>query len=70
MMHQNGIHTDKDDQGRWRGITITFTKGKCIDYGDGPWGFLPSISQGLADMLKLVVNSSKIIEESVRNLRL
>lgn len=63
MMHQNGVHTDKDDQISWREKTITFTKGKSVDYGGEPWEVIPSISQGIVDMLKQVVNSSKIIQE-------
>jgi hypothetical protein len=64
MMHQNGIHISKDDTVSWRGITITFTNGKPINYGREPWEVLPSISQGIVDMLKQVVNSPKIIQES------
>ena len=63
LMHQNGIHSGKDDSVPWPGRTITFTKGKPVDYGDGPWDVLPSISQGIVDMLKQVVNSSNIIQE-------
>ena len=44
MMHQNGVHTDKDDTVAWRGVTITFTKVKPIDYGGEPWEVIFSIS--------------------------
>jgi hypothetical protein len=42
---------------------ITFTKGKPVDYAGEPWEVIPSISQGIVDMLKQVVDSSKIIQE-------
>jgi hypothetical protein len=64
MMHQNGIHRDINDQVTWHEITITFTNGKPIDYGGEPWEVLPSISQGIVDMLKLIVNSPRIIQDS------
>src|SRR5688572_16805278 len=63
LMHQNGRHIGNDDKVDWNKIIVTFTKGKPIDYGDGPWEVLPTISQGVVDMLKQVVNSPKIIQE-------
>jgi hypothetical protein len=63
VMHQNGIYDGSDKTLHWRGKTITFTKGKRIDYGGEVWEVLPSISQGVVDMLNQVVNSSKIIQE-------
>lgn len=64
MMHQNGIHDGKDQKLDWDRKTITFTKGKRIDFGGEVWEVLPSISQGVVDMLRQVVNSSNIIQES------
>jgi len=39
------------------------SSGLCIDYGGEVWGILPSLSQGVVDMLKLIVNSGKIIQD-------
>jgi hypothetical protein len=64
LMHQNGIHDGGYDQITWRKITITFTKGKPVDYGGEVWEVLASLSQGIIDMLKAVVNSPKIIQEN------
>ena len=63
MMHQNGIHDGGYRKLEWYGKSITFTKGKSIDYGGEVWRVLPSLSQGVVDMLKLVVNSAKVIQE-------
>jgi hypothetical protein len=65
LTHQNGIHDRGDDQVIWRNtITITFTKGKPVDYGGEVWEVLPSLLQGIVDMLKDVVNSNKILQEN------
>jgi hypothetical protein len=65
LMHQNGIHDGGYDQVTWRNtITITFTKGKPVDYGGEVWEVLPRLSQGIVDMLKAVVNSNKILQEN------
>jgi len=64
LMHKNGIHNRDDDQVTWRTKTITFTKGKTVDYGGKVWEVLPSLSQGIVDMLKTVVNSKKILQEN------
>ncbi len=64
MMHQNGIYDGKDDEIEWSGNTIRFQKGKTVDFGGEVWEVLPSISQGVVNMLKNIVNSSKIIQES------
>lgn len=63
-MHQNGIHDGGDDEKDWRGKKIKFTKGKPVDYGGEVWEVLPSLSQGIVDMLKAVVNSNKILNEN------
>jgi hypothetical protein len=63
MMHQNGIYDGGYKELHWRGKTITFRKGKRIDYGGEVWEVLPSISQGIVDMLRQIVNSNKIIQE-------
>ena len=63
MMHQNGIHEGKDDEIEWHGKTIRFRNGKRVDFDGEVWEVLPSISQRVGDMLKLVVNSGKIIQE-------
>lgn len=65
LMHQNGIHKHKDKKIEWSGKTICFKKDKPINYGgEGKvWDVLPSISQGIVEMLKTVVNSRKIIGE-------
>ncbi|MGB8936792.1 MAG: hypothetical protein WCC17_17005 [Candidatus Nitrosopolaris sp.] len=64
LMHQNGIHDSGYDKITWRKtITVTFTKGKPVDYGGEVWEVLPSLSQGIVDMLKAVVNSDKILHE-------
>lgn len=63
-MHQNGIHTGGNGQVIWSGITVTYTKGKTVDYGGDVWDALIPISQGIVDMLKEVVNSPKIIQEN------
>jgi hypothetical protein len=62
VMHQNGIHHGNDEKLDWDEKTITFTKGKSIDYSGKVWEVLPSISQGVMNMLKLVVKSDKIIQ--------
>jgi hypothetical protein len=62
MMHQNGIHHGNDKKPEWGKKTITFTKGKRIDYGGKVWEVLPSISQGVMNMLKAVVKSDKVIQ--------
>jgi hypothetical protein len=62
-MHQNGIHHGNDKKLDCGTKTITFTKGKSIDYGGKVWEILPSVSQGVVDMPKLVVKSGKIIQE-------
>lgn len=64
VMHQNGIHNGKDEKIDWSRKTIAFKKGKSIDYGGEVWEVLPSLSQGVVDMLKALVKSSKIIQES------
>jgi hypothetical protein len=65
LMHQNGIHDGGYDKKTWRKtITITFTKGKPVDYGGEVWEVLPALSSGIVDMLKAVVNSPKIIQEN------
>jgi hypothetical protein len=48
----------------WSGITVTYTKGKPVDYGGDVWDTLTTISQGIVEMLEEVVNSSKIIQEN------
>ena len=53
----------KNDQISWCGITVTFTKGKPVDYGDEVWEVLTQISQGIVDMLREVISSSKVIQE-------
>lgn len=66
LMHQNGIHDGGYDQITWRNtITITFTKDKPVDYGGEVWEVLPSLSQGIVDMLKAVVNSNKILNQII-----
>jgi hypothetical protein len=62
VMHQNGIHHGNDEKLDWGKKTITFTKGKSIDYSGKVWEVLPSISQGVMNMLKLVVKSDKIMQ--------
>jgi hypothetical protein len=37
MTHQNGIHDGNDKKLDWGRKTITFTKGKGIDYGGEVW---------------------------------
>jgi hypothetical protein len=63
-MHTNGVHTDRHDQISWSGIMVTYTKGKPVDYGGDAWSALIQIAQGVVDMLKNVVNSTKIIQEN------
>jgi hypothetical protein len=64
LMHQNGIHDRSDDEKDWRGKKIKFTKGKPVNYGGEVWDVLPSLSQGIVDMLKAVVNSNTILQEN------
>lgn len=64
LMHQNGIHDAGDDEKDWRGKKIKFTKGKPVDYGGEVWEVLPSLSQGIVDILKAVINSTKILQEN------
>jgi hypothetical protein len=64
MMHQNGIYDGKDEEVEWSGKTIRFQKGKSVDFGGEVWEVLPSISQGVVNMLKNIVNSRKIVQES------
>jgi hypothetical protein len=63
MMHQNGFYNGSYKKLDWGKKTVTFMKGKRIDYGGEVWEVLPSISQGIVDMLRQVVNSNKIIQE-------
>jgi hypothetical protein len=63
MMHQNGIYEGKDEEIEWYGKTIRFRRGKSVDFGGEVWEGLPSISQGIVNMLKNIVNSGKIIQE-------
>ena len=62
VMHQNGIYDSGNKKLEWNKKTITFTKGKRVDYGGEVWEVLPSLSQGVVDMLKQVVNSNQIIQ--------
>ena len=62
--HTNGIHED-DDEITWNGMTIIFKKGSHIDYGGRSlWDVVLRLSDGVLDILKRVVNSSKIIQEA------
>jgi hypothetical protein len=61
VMHQNGIYHGDDKKFDWDKKTIIFTNGKRVDYGGEVWETLPSLSQGVVDMLKVFVKSSKII---------
>jgi hypothetical protein len=62
-MHTNGIHTRGNDQVTWSGITVTYTKGKPVDYGADVWDALTQISQGIVDMLREILISSKVMQE-------
>jgi hypothetical protein len=55
-MHSNSVHTAKDDEANWNGISITFTKGKPVKFNDA-WEVMFIVAQGLLDMLKQVINS-------------
>jgi hypothetical protein len=62
VMHQNGFYDGDDKKLEWSKKTITFTKGKCVDYGGEVWEILPLLSQGVVDMLKGIVKSKKVID--------
>lgn len=63
--HNNGIHVNDDCEVTWNGMTIIFRRGEHIDYGgQNLWNVVLKLSDGILDVLKQVVNSSRIIQES------
>jgi hypothetical protein len=63
--HTNGIHEGDDDEITWNGMTFIFKRGLHIDYGGRClWEVTLRLSDGVLDILKQVVNSSKVIQEA------
>lgn len=63
-LHNNGVHTLKDDIVSWKNLTIRFVKGSKIDLGD-TWKILITITKDLLQMLKRLISSKVILEKRI-----